>query len=112
VSKSDLRLDILGTSISISADEDAAYLDSLLGRFRAAVDNTQKSTGLKDPLKTAILTGFLLCDEIQKLKQQEKAGVDFGGALRDGPEERETELLTLDLIARLDEALENNPSPQ
>ncbi|GHV60161.1 hypothetical protein AGMMS49587_00680 [Spirochaetia bacterium] len=110
--KSDLRLDILGTSFSISADEDAAYLDSLLDRFKAEVDKTQKSTGLKDPLRIAILTGFLLCDEIQKLRQQEKAGVDFSGTLRNEPEERETELLTLDLIARLDEALENKPSLQ
>ncbi|GHT71350.1 cell division protein ZapA [Spirochaetia bacterium] len=94
--KSDLRLDILGTSFSISADEDAAYLEDLLGHFRAAVDNTQKSTGLKDPLKIAILTGFLLCDEVQKIKGQ--AGAEG---------EQETEQLTLDLIARLDEALEN-----
>ncbi|GHU55837.1 cell division protein ZapA [Spirochaetia bacterium] len=103
--KSDLRLDILGTSFSIGADEDAAYLEGLLGNFRAAVDNTQKSTGLKDPLKIAILTGFLLCDEIQKIKQQ--AGVDFAANSRDGHEARETERLTLDLIARLDEALEH-----
>ncbi|GHV45711.1 cell division protein ZapA [Spirochaetia bacterium] len=99
--KSDLRLDLLGTSFSISADEDAAYLEGLLGRFRDAVDNTQKSTGLKDPLKVAILTGFLLCDEIYKLKQQEKAGVDLA------INSEETEQLTLDLIARLDEVLEN-----
>jgi cell division protein ZapA (FtsZ GTPase activity inhibitor) len=110
VPKSDLRLDILGASFSISADEDAAYLEGLLGRFRAEVDKTQKSTGLRDPLKVAILTGFLLCDEIHKLRQQEKAGVDFSGAFRDGHEERETEQLTLDLIARLDEALENKAS--
>ncbi|GHV57449.1 cell division protein ZapA [Spirochaetia bacterium] len=97
--KSDLRLDILGTSISISADEDAAYLEGLLGRFRAAIDNTQKSTGLKDPLKIAILTGFLLCDEVQKIKQQAE--------VRGEHEDRETEQLTLNLIARLDEALEN-----
>jgi hypothetical protein len=112
VPKSNFRLDILGTSIPFSADEDAAYLESLLGRFRAAVDNTQKSTWLKDPLKIAVLTGFLLCDEIQKIRQQERAGVDFGGTSRGEHEERETELLTLDLIARLDEALENKPSLQ
>jgi cell division protein ZapA (FtsZ GTPase activity inhibitor) len=108
VPKSDLRLDILGTSFSICADEDAAYLDNLLDRLRAAVDNTKKSTGLKDPLKVAILTGFLLCDEIHKLKQQ--VGLDFAGISRDGHEAQETERLTLDLIARLDEALENKPS--
>jgi cell division protein ZapA (FtsZ GTPase activity inhibitor) len=105
VPKSDLRLDILGTSFSISADEDPVYLEGLLEQFRAAVSNTQKSTSLKDPLKVAILTGFLLCDEIHKLRQQEKAGVDFS------INSQETERLTLDLIARLDKAMENKPFP-
>jgi cell division protein ZapA (FtsZ GTPase activity inhibitor) len=102
MSKSDLRIDILGASFSISADEDSFYLESLLNRYRTMVENTQKSTGMKDPLKIAVLTGFLLCDEIQKLHR------------RDGKQEpydsREAEQLTLDLIARIDQALEN-PSP-
>jgi cell division protein ZapA (FtsZ GTPase activity inhibitor) len=97
MSKSDLRIDILGTSFSILADEDPIYLKSLLNRYYTVVENTQKSTGMKDPLKTAILAGFLLCDEIQKLRR---------GTLEPG-NDREAEQLTLDLIARIDEALED-----
>jgi cell division protein ZapA (FtsZ GTPase activity inhibitor) len=99
VPHSDLRLDILGTSFSITADEDRAYLDKILGQYRQAVENTQTSTGLSDPLKTAILTGFLLCDEIHKLKS------------REGGEAEEAEALALRLIARIDEALENKAAP-
>jgi cell division protein ZapA (FtsZ GTPase activity inhibitor) len=92
---SDLRLDLLGTSFSITADEDPAYLREILERYRTAVADAQKNMGLKDPLKTAILTGFLLCDEVHKLRSR-------GG-------DDETERLTLNLIARIDEALENIP---
>jgi cell division protein ZapA (FtsZ GTPase activity inhibitor) len=97
VPTSDLRLDLLGTSFSITADEDRSYLDSILAQYRAALEDTQKNTGLTDPLKTAILTGFLLCDEVHKLKNRETG------------EAEEAEQLALKLIARIDEALENKP---
>ena len=96
--KGDLRIDILGTSFSINADEDSAYLEKLLGRYRAMVEHTGASMGMKDPLKIAILTGFLLCDEIQKLK---------AGKL-ENPDSKEAEKLTLDLIARIDAAMDSN----
>jgi cell division protein ZapA (FtsZ GTPase activity inhibitor) len=100
--KSGLRIDILGTSFSISADEESAYLDNLLNQYRLVIENTQKTTGLKDPLKVAIVTGFLLCDEIQKSHNQKSSANE--GILA---ESREAEQLTLDLIARIDEALDD-----
>jgi cell division protein ZapA (FtsZ GTPase activity inhibitor) len=96
--KSDLRIDLLGTSLSIAADEDPAYLESLLNRYRIVIENTKKSTNLTDPLKLALLTGFLLCDEIEKMKKQDARGER---------EAREAEQLTLDLIARIDEVIPN-----
>jgi mannose-6-phosphate isomerase len=81
----------LGTSFSISADEDRAYLESLLNYYRIKVENTRKRTGLQDPLKLALVTGFLLCDDIFKGKA--------------GEEQDEAERLTLDLISRIDAAL-------
>jgi cell division protein ZapA (FtsZ GTPase activity inhibitor) len=92
VSKSDLRIDILGTSFSITADEDPAYLQSLLGKYRQAVENTKRITGIDDPLKLAILTGFLLCDDYQK-------AADHNPRIRDSLEAEE---LAQELIARLD----------
>ena len=102
MSKSGLRIDILGTSFSIAADEESAYLDSLLNQYRFVIENTQKTTGLKDPLKVAIVAGFLLCDEIQKLHKQPASKSEWILA-----ECREAEQLTLDLIARIDEALDD-----
>jgi len=93
MSKCDLRIDILGTSLTISADEEPEYLDLLLDKYQSAVENVQRKTGLKDPLKTAILTGFLLCDELEKAG---KAAVNDNDPL-------EAEQLTLGMISRLDE---------
>jgi cell division protein ZapA (FtsZ GTPase activity inhibitor) len=95
--KSDLRIDILGTSFSISANEESAYLEKLLNVFRSAVENTQKKTGLQDPLKIAIVTGFLLCDEVQKKSKYEP---DQGDSL-------EAEKLLLDMIFRVEKVLED-----
>jgi cell division protein ZapA (FtsZ GTPase activity inhibitor) len=94
--QSDLRINILGASFSISAQEESSYLEELLNYFRQAVDNTQKTTGLQDPLKVAILTGFLLCDELKKLQKQDLQLL----------ESREAEALLLDMIRRMDMALE------
>jgi cell division protein ZapA (FtsZ GTPase activity inhibitor) len=92
VPKSDLRIDILGTSFSISADEDPVYLESLLRKYRQAVENTKRITGIEDPLKLSIITGFLICDDFQK-------EADHNPRIRDSLEAAE---LTQELIARLD----------
>ncbi|MCL2601508.1 MAG: cell division protein ZapA, partial [Treponema sp.] len=64
--KSNLRIDILGTSVTISAEEKPEYLDTLLSKYREVVKNVQRISSLQDPLKIAILSGFLLCDELRK----------------------------------------------
>jgi cell division protein ZapA (FtsZ GTPase activity inhibitor) len=68
----DLIINVLGTRFSITAGEDPEYLDEVLAQYRFAVVNTQNISGMKDPLQVAILTGFLLCDEINKMKSQIK----------------------------------------
>jgi cell division protein ZapA (FtsZ GTPase activity inhibitor) len=102
----DLRLDVLGASFSITADEDAVYLESVLNQYRTAVENTQDISGMKDPLKVAILTGFLLCDEINKLRIQAGEERERLETRQEG-EARELEQRTLNLIARIDQVLED-----
>ena len=105
----DLLIKVLGTSFSITAGEDPKYLDEVLAQYRFAVENTQGISGMKDPLKVAILTGFLLCDEINKLKQQvleERADAEVQRA----GEERELERITRNLIACIDQVIEKTDS--
>ena len=89
----ELHLDILGTSFSITVDEDEVYLQKVLAKYRAAVENTQSISGMSKPLNVAVLTGFLLCDEITRINEQ------FEGT------SLEVEQRALNLIARLDQAL-------
>jgi cell division protein ZapA (FtsZ GTPase activity inhibitor) len=104
-SRHDLLIDILGTSFSITAGEDAAYLNEVLAQYRLAVANTQGISGMKDPLKVAILTGFLLCDEINKLKQQAEEDQSNAEAQR-ADEEHELDRIAKNLIACIDQVIE------
>jgi len=97
----DFALDILGTSFTISVDEDPAYLEEILRQYRASAENTKKTFGLKDPLVIAVLTGFLLSEELHK----EKNSVHQSAA--DPDEAREAEELALSIIARIDRVLED-----
>jgi cell division protein ZapA (FtsZ GTPase activity inhibitor) len=91
-----LTLDLLGTSFTIAADEDETYLKEVLAQYMEAVENTKSISGITDELNIAILTGFLLCDEINKMKLQNDS--------------EELEKRTLNLIAKLDQVLPRSPA--
>ena len=110
--KSDLHIDILGTELTISTDEDQDYLDALLSKYRQTIENVKLKTGLKDPLKIAVLTGFLLCDDLEKAgtpdglyESKIRMGPNFQGTSTDdkNQDQGEAERLALSLISRLDE---------
>jgi len=88
-----LCLEVLGTSFSITVDEDKEYLDRVLTQYKAAIEKTQSISGISNPLNIAILTGFLLCDEVNKIKQQTDT------------ESLEVKQRTMKLIDALDQAL-------
>lgn len=97
--KNKLTFDMLGTSFSIAVDESPAYLANLLERYKRIIDDTRRQTGLQDPLRIAILAGFLLCDDLEKNKKQRQYSEQDG---------REAEKLTMDLITRINEALDSS----
>jgi len=110
----DLLLDILGTSFTITADEDEAYLKKVLAQYRTAIKNTQNLSGITNPLNVAILTGFLLCDEFNKVKDRLKNEIEAKNvsetlaAAQESEiqwEEQEVEERTLRLIHKLEQAL-------
>ena len=96
----DLLIDVLGTKFSITTNEDPDFLDKVLAQYQTAIENTQNISGMKDHLKISILTGFLLCAEINKLKIQiedEHSGI-----------EAELNRITRNLIDSIDHAIEGN----
>jgi mannose-6-phosphate isomerase len=101
MAKSDLNIEILGTNLTISADETPEYLNMLLDKYRRTIESVQQTTGLKDPLKTAVLTGFLLCDDL------EKAGSTANTVKTEDEEQGEAERLTQGMISRLNEIIPN-----
>jgi cell division protein ZapA (FtsZ GTPase activity inhibitor) len=105
----DLLIDVLGAKFSITTSEKPAYLEEVLAQYRLAVANTQGISGMKDPLKVAVLTGFLLCDEINKLKQQVEEDQSKADAKR-ANEESELERIAKNLIACMDQAIEETDS--
>jgi cell division protein ZapA (FtsZ GTPase activity inhibitor) len=105
LARNKFRIDILGASLEIAADEDVSYLANIMRCYQIAVDNTKKMTGLQDNLKLAVVTGFLLCDELQKLQQAQAA---VSSAEENAASEAER--ITQNLIERLDKALDHEAS--
>ena len=98
----DLLIDVLGERFYITAGEGPDYLDEVLRQYQMAIAYTQGISEMKDnPLRVAILTGFLLCDEINKLKLQVKEDQANAEARRTD-DEQEIIQITEDLITRLD----------
>ncbi|MDR2793752.1 MAG: cell division protein ZapA [Treponema sp.] len=103
MTKTNLRIEVLGTSLSIAVDENSdEYLNRLLECYQLAVEETQNSTGLKDPLKVAILTGFLAYDKYLNVCDRHAAEQEL--IIH---EEQETEEITRHLIECMNEILEN-----
>ena len=103
MAKNDLYIDIFGTNFTISANEEPEYLKNLLDKYRQTIENVKKKTGLKDPLKIAVLTGFLLSDDLEK-----------AGIAKENEEQKklgEAEELALGLISKLDKTLLTGIAP-
>ena len=105
----DLLIEVLGTSFIITTGEEPEYLEEVLAQYRMAVASTQNISNIEDPLKVAILTGFLLCDEINKLKQQNREEQKISESQRAG-EEKELNRITGNMIACIDQVTEKTDS--
>ena len=102
MNKTDLRIDVLGTSFTISTDEDPEYLDKLLKKYINTIENVRKVSKLDEPLKIAILTGFLISHDLEKLERSFSSPKERVSVQED---HGELEKLTMGMIRVLDEAL-------
>ncbi|MDR2588932.1 MAG: cell division protein ZapA [Spirochaetales bacterium] len=79
-------MDVLGTSFTIHADEEPEYLNTLIEYYREKVEEIQSSSraAASAPLKTAILAGIVVADELFKLRSSSsrtEAGSDEAGRI-------------------------------
>ena len=94
-----LQINTLGTSFEITAKEDDAYLKNLLSYFNQVSNQIEASTELRDPLKIAILSGLMICDELYKEKKKNAENIDKKEDLF------EAERLTLQMIEKITRVL-------
>jgi len=90
-----VHINLLGTRFSIHTDENPEYIQQLIENLDERFTALEKSTGLKDPLKLALLTGLFLEDEIQKSRDSASHPI----------EDTEAEKLTLQILENLDKTL-------
>ena len=99
--KGSLQIDILGTSFSITANEDSKYLERMLGYYKRIVENVSKNATLQNALQTSILSGIMLCDELFKEKEK---NAKFKNTLKTAGT-NEDEKIFSNLLKTLDEVL-------
>ena len=64
-----VHVQILGSSFDLRSDEDPVYMNQLIAYLKRKVDETVHLTGGKDTLKTALLAGLLVTDELFKTRK-------------------------------------------
>lgn len=95
-----LQINLLGTALTIRADEDEAYLKRILWYLERKIEETKTRTPVVDPMKLSLLTSFYIIDELLREKAH---GGRADAAL---PEEsEEMERIALRLIAEIDDAI-------
>ncbi len=100
-----LKIDALGTSFTIQAKEDTEYLQNLLSYFKQVAHQVETGANLNNALKTSILTGIMLCDEIykEKLKNVKTSSQE---PVVDITQFAEAEKITLKLLDELDKVID------
>lgn len=101
-----LKIEMLGTSFTIQANEDNEYLEKLLGYYKRITDDVSKIDSIKNPLQTAILAGIMICDELYKEKQN-KVAMENGEyvPVENDMDIMEIERRTQEMIAKIDKVL-------
>lgn len=101
-----LQINMLGTSFTIRAKEDEAYLAKLLKYYRQISDQVSRGEPLSN-VQNAILTGLMICDELYKEKSKKSVERNLESQIKNQESENDAKIqnITSSLIKRLDVAL-------
>ena len=94
-----LQINVLGTSFTIRADEDEAYMKRILWYLERKIEETKERTPIADPVKISILTSFYIIDELQREKTRDGREAVLPA------ESDEMERIALRLISEIDDAI-------
>lgn len=103
-----LKIEMLGTSFTIQANEDNQYLEKLLGYYQRITDDVKRIDSIKSPLQVAILSGIMICDELYKEKQNKIAlenGEIVAQISENSIDSDEIQRITLEMIKKIDKVL-------
>ncbi|MBE6348533.1 MAG: cell division protein ZapA [Spirochaetaceae bacterium] len=92
-----LQIDILGTSFALQANEEDEYLNKIYEYYKSIVRQVDSDPKLKDPLKKAIISGIMICDELCKSKQK----LEYTNQTINRQDLDEAEKITLRMIENL-----------
>ncbi len=97
MAKSSLQIDLLGTSFAIQSDERPEHLQNLYSYLKKTVSQIESTSGVKDPVKIALIAGLLISDELykEKMKRTDTGTLDLSVAERK----------TLEMISRIDQVI-------
>ena len=98
-----LKVDLLGTSFTIQANEETEYLEKLLGYYKRITDDVEKIDTVKTPLQISILSGIMLCDELYKEKTNKLS--NELNSQSDNSSTSELEKRTIDMIEKINKVL-------
>ena len=103
-----LKIEMLGTSFTIQANEDNQYLEKLLGYYQRITDDVKRIDSIKSPLQVAILSGIMICDELYKEKQNKIAlenGESVAQISENSIDSDEIQRITLEMIKKIEKVL-------
>jgi cell division protein ZapA (FtsZ GTPase activity inhibitor) len=87
MAKSRIKVDLLGTSFHVHAEEESDYLATVVSYLREKVEEVRREATMADPVKIALLAGLNLVDELFKERSRR------GGSVSDPEIGRITERL-------------------
>ena len=93
---------ILGDTFSIKVDQDREYMNSLIRYVEDKIEETERLTNLKDPLRIAVLSSILIADDLFKTGRPGLAGMSEA-------ESEEAARVTHNIIDLIDQSLKNGP---
>ncbi len=98
MAKGSLQIDLLGASFAIQADEKPEYLQAIYDYYKKTINHIERTAGIKEPVKAAIMAGILISDELFKEKLKHPGQTTL-------KELSEAEALALKMISRIDQAI-------